>query len=251
MELQRLYPGGAPTTTEGAAAALQLHELAPPERPYVVLNMISTADGKATIAGRTGPIGQAADRSLFHDLRTQVDAVMVGAGTVRVERYGRLVRDPLRRERRREQGLEPDPLALVVSGRLDLTSDVPLLQDPESRVLILTASRGEVPGCAARVEYLRGPRHPLQLAPMLARLRQDHGIRSVLCEGGPALNSALIPEGLVDELFLCVSPKLIGGSDALTIVAGSALPEPVEMELLWCLESEGHLFTRWRVDRPA
>ncbi len=54
--------------------------------------MVSTADGRASIAGRSGPIGNRADRELFHGLRTAVDAVMAGAGTVRAERYGRIVR---------------------------------------------------------------------------------------------------------------------------------------------------------------
>src|ERR1700689_1510759 len=60
------------------------------ERPYVLLNMASTVDGRATIGGRSGPIGNRADHELFHALRTTVDAVLVGAGTVRAERYGRL-----------------------------------------------------------------------------------------------------------------------------------------------------------------
>ena len=97
-------------------------------RPYVLLNMVSTADGRATLGGRSGPLGGRADRELFHGLRTAVDAVMVGAGTVRAERYGRL--DPRRvaRRRRRERGLSEEPLACIVSGRL-----CPGQRDPAAR----------------------------------------------------------------------------------------------------------------------
>ncbi len=89
-------------------------------RPYVVLNMVSTADGRATLDGRSGPISDPADRALFHALRTAVDAVMAGAATVRVERYGRIIPDASRRARRVERGLSAEPLACIVSGRLSL-----------------------------------------------------------------------------------------------------------------------------------
>ena len=83
----------------------------------------------------------------------------------------------------------------------------------------------------------------------MAQLREDHGVRSVLCEGGPTLNSFLIAAGLVDELFLTLNPKLAGGADALTIVAGRSLVEPADLSLVSLAEGEGDLFTRWRVAR--
>ena len=82
---------------------------------------------------------------------------------------------------------------------------------------------------------------------LMARLRSEHGIRSVLCEGGPTLNSYLLAAGLVDELFLTLNPKLLGGAAALTIVAGRQLVEPAELELVSLAEGGGELFTRWRV----
>ena len=93
MRLRRLHPDAAVVTVDEVADSLRLTERAGAERPFVVCNMVSTADGKATIEGRSGPIGGDADRRLFHALRGQVDAVLVGTGTLRVERYGRLVRD--------------------------------------------------------------------------------------------------------------------------------------------------------------
>ena len=249
MDLTRLAASGSITPSE-AASELRLGDMAPPDRPYLVLNMVSTADGKATIEGRTGAIGNEADRQLFNHLRTQADAVMAGSRTVAIERYGRIVRDPALRETRRREGLEPDPLACLVSGRLALPGDVPLLQDPHSRVVIVTSSLDELPGCAARVEYLRLEPGTRQLAPALRRLRSDHGVRSVLCEGGPTLNSTLLREGLVDELFLSLAPKLVGGSRGSTIVAGEqGLPGTVELDLLSSLEAQGHLFLRYRVRR--
>jgi riboflavin-specific deaminase-like protein len=246
VRLERLYPTPGEATPDGLVSGLDLASRALPDRPYLLLNMVSSLDGKATLGGNTRGLSGDVDRALFHHLRTQADAVMVGAGTVRVERYGRMVRRPELREKRREQGLEPDPLAVIVSARLALPSDLPLLQDPDSRVVIATASDAELEGVAARVEYLRtGDDLPL----LMARLRADYGVRSVLCEGGPTLNAHLLAAGLVDELFLALSAKLVGGLEALTIVTGRALVEPLHLELLWLFEGDGDLFSRWRVRR--
>src|SRR3954468_7449997 len=132
MLLRRLLPDPGELTPEAATTGLCLGELAPPDRPYLVLNMVSTLDGRIAIGGRSGPIGDDADRELFFGLRTQTDAVMVGAGTIRTERYRRIVPKPERPEKREAEGLAPDPLAVVVSARLRLPPDLPLLQDEDS-----------------------------------------------------------------------------------------------------------------------
>jgi riboflavin-specific deaminase-like protein len=246
VRLQRLYPAPAMTTPEELASGLELGSRAPAGRPYLVLNMVSSVDGKATLGGNTRGLSSEADRVLFHHLRTQADAVMVGAGTLRVERYGRIVRDPALREKREREGLAPDPLAVIVSARLDLPPDLPLLQDPGSQVVVATAAEHELEGVRARVGYLRtGDDLPL----LMARLREEHGVGSVLCEGGPTLNAHLLAAGLVDELFLALSARLVGGLESLTIVAGRALVEPAPLELMWLVEGGGDLFTRWRIRR--
>jgi riboflavin biosynthesis pyrimidine reductase len=74
-------------------------------------------------------------------------------------------------------------------------------------------------------------------------------VRSVLCEGGPTLNSYLFAASLVDELFLTFNPKVLGGASALTIVAGRELVEPTEPDLVSVAEANGELYTRWRFPR--
>jgi riboflavin-specific deaminase-like protein len=252
--LRRLLPAGEPATAQQIADQLLLKTGAQPAhaRPYVMLNMVSTADGHASIGGRSGPISNQADRELFHALRTVVDAVMAGAGTVRTERYGRMIRDPDRRRLRRERGRSEEPLACVVSGRLTLPEDLPLLAAPEARVAIITASGASLAGAAAQVEYVRaGHDGMLDLPLALAELHERFAVRSLLCEGGPHLNSHLLAAGLVDELFLSLAPKLAGGDpargEALRIVAGPALGDPVELELREVLEFGSQLFARYGV----
>jgi riboflavin-specific deaminase-like protein len=259
LTLRRLLPPGDPATVDEIVDALKLQDRAgaPAERPdtqrpYTMLNMVSTADGRASIGGRSGPIGNRADRELFHGLRTAVDAVMVGAGTVRAERYGRIVPDERRRRRRSARGLSEEPLACIVSGRLSLPPDIPLLADPAARVAIVTPSAASLPETGAHVEYVRAQGDGrLDLPAALAELHGRFAVRTLLCEGGPHLNLELLEAGLVDELFLSLSPKLAGGEDAsgegLRILAGAELEHPVELELLGALESDSQLFLRYGV----
>jgi riboflavin biosynthesis pyrimidine reductase len=251
VALRRLLPEAGEVTADALVQELRAWEAAPPGRsgrpvrPHVAVNMVQTCDGRASVHGRTGPMSSLADRQLFHALRTRVDAVMVGAGTLRVERYGRMVPDAARREQRRAAGLEPDPLAIVVSGSLDLPADLPLLQDPASRVVIVTAAQGSLAGVRAQVEYLRSAAVDLPAA--LARLRGEHGVRAILCEGGPHLNASLLAQGLIDELFLTTVPALAGAAGALSIMDGAPLEAPLALSLRWMLAHEGELFARYAI----
>jgi riboflavin-specific deaminase-like protein len=254
LSLSRLLPPGPPATVERVVEELGLSELAAgtAERPYVLLNMIGTADGRASIGGRSGALGGQADKQLFHGLRTAVDAVMAGAGTVRAERYRRLVRDERRRQIRRERGLAEEPLACVVSKRLQLPPDIPLLSEDGARVVVITPSTETVSDLGAEVDYIRAERSgALDLSDALAQLRERLHVRTLLCEGGPHLNSQLLAAGLVDELFLSLSPLLAGddpAGEALRIVAGSSFQPPVALELVAAFEHDSHLFLRYRVN---
>lgn len=252
MTLRRLLPGPpAALTPDEAMAGLDLAARGPSGRPWVVLSMVSTLDGRAAVGGSSRPIGDAHDLALLLALRTQVDAVLVGAATVRAERYGPLVRDPARRARRVRAGLAPVPLAAVVAARPALPLDLGLLRDPDSRVLVLTPAPEAPPAVAARVEVARLGPGPLRPAEVLARLHDEHGVRSVLCEGGPRLNAALLAAGLVDELFLALAPTLAGGPENAIVAAAPGLGAPVELALVRLLEGEGALYARYEVRRPG
>jgi riboflavin-specific deaminase-like protein len=244
--VQLIHPERRAVTPEELATGLRLRELAPPDRPYLGINMVSSLDGKATLDWRTRGLSSDTDRRVFHQLRTQADAVMVGAGTARTERYGRITKSDELRQIRQNEGLVPDALAVVVSGRLDLPPDLPLLNEPDQRVVIATASADTLPGLTGDVEYARVGD---DLPRLMAYLREQHGVNSVLCEGGPTLNSFLFAADVVDELFLTLNPKLLSGSAALTIVAGRELVEPAEPGLVSVAEAGGELYTRWRFSR--
>jgi riboflavin-specific deaminase-like protein len=246
--MRRLLPDVAETTVADEVGSLELVSRALERRPYLITNFALTLDGRATISGRSGPIGSKSDTAMLVALRTRVDAVMIGAGTMRAERYGRVIGDPEKRARRERDGLSPDPLMVIVSGRLHLPWDASLFTDGHGRVLIATLSDAEPPECKTAVQVLRQEGN-LDLAALLERLRHEFGVRALLCEGGPHLHAELIAAGLVDELFVTHAPKLAGGAGP-GLVAG--LGERVrEVEIAWLLaeEATGELFGRYRIAR--
>jgi riboflavin-specific deaminase-like protein len=241
--VRRLLPEGSDTTVAEQLAGLDLAPLARDDRPYLILNFATTLDGRAAINGRSGPIGSATDTEMLQRLRTRVDAVMIGAGTMRAERYGRVVSDPDLRAYRERTGLAHDPLGVIISNRLELPWDAGLFTDGGGRVVVFTASDQEPPETATPVTVVRHP-DGVDLDRALEWLRNERGIRSVLCEGGPTLHGRLREGGLADELFLTIAPKIAGGEGPR--VLEGALPDVDVVELAWLLESESELFARYR-----
>jgi riboflavin biosynthesis pyrimidine reductase len=241
--VRRLLPDPGPTSIEEQLGGYRPWEEERDERPLVAVNFATTLDGRATIGGVSGPIGSATDSALLLALRTRFDAVMIGAGTMRAERYGRLVKDPARRQERERLGLSPDPLMVIVSGRLDLPWDAPLFTAGAGRILVFTASEAEPPPTGTPLEVVRHEPF-VDVVAALGHLRQECGVRALICEGGPGLHNQLQGAGLVDDLFLTIAPKLAGGQGP-RILEGD-LPGVTELELAWLLEERGELFARYR-----
>lgn len=252
MRIRRVLPDQADLDPVDALANLNLQALAPPDRPYVVANMVSSADGRATVGGRSGPLGTEADRAVFHSLRAQVDAVMAGTGTLRVERYGRIIREPEVRAARERAGLPGDALAVVVSRSGVLPLDIPLFAEPEQPVAIFVSAEPPPLDVDAQVTVTRLPAGASPLTAAFASLRSDFGVRALLCEGGPTVLGAMLEEDLVDELFLTLSPLLAGGAPAKHVVEGPPLSDaPIDLGLVELLESDDALFVRYRIKRPG
>jgi len=88
--MQRLLPDPGPTTVPQQLDAYRPWEQERDDRPFLAMNFVVTLDGRATIEGRSGPIGSDADTEMLVGLRERFDAVMIGAGTMRAERYSGL-----------------------------------------------------------------------------------------------------------------------------------------------------------------
>jgi riboflavin-specific deaminase-like protein len=245
MQFNRLLPEPGVLELSELREALTLPADAHTDRPYTFANFIESVDGRATLDGRSGPLSDPGDRAMFHTLREKVDAVIAGTGTLRTERYGPLIRDPEARERRARSGLDPEPLACVITRSGDVPTDIPLFTDQEARIVLFTAA--PAPAVPQHVEVVELDPGELTLTTALRYLGRQHGVRRLLCEGGPTLFGALLHEELIDELFVTIAPKLAGGGRGPTITSGPELADPARLRIRWLLQREQSLFARYEV----
>jgi riboflavin biosynthesis pyrimidine reductase len=202
---------------------------AAPDRPWLRVNMVSTVDGAATgDDGTSRSINNGADKVVFDLLRELSDAVVVGAGTVRIEGYA--------------VGRKP----LVVVSR---TGSVPPTQRGAGRGKVLMATVSTAPHLAQARELL-GDEQVLVLGSHrvdLARMKDElalRGYRHLLSEGGPHLLRDLLDQGVADELDTTLVPRLISGSHR-RITDGPPVDVPLRLSTL--VEDQGTLLARWLV----
>jgi len=246
--VSRLHPGPC---AELASDELYRDLALPEGDPYVALTMVATVDGKATIDGRAQPIGTDLDHLLMRRIRANVDAVMSGAGTLRAEGLDLSVPDDLA-ALRRERGLSDQPLAVIVTGSGVLPTDRRIFRSGQAVVVFVTeetpAERVRRLEAVADVRRVPGGGQP-DIRAVMAVLTGELGVRRLACEGGPNINVPLVHEGVADELFLTVAPKLSGGSTTLTILAGHELPIPdiPLLELVSVHLAGSELYLRYRL----
>jgi riboflavin biosynthesis pyrimidine reductase len=237
--LHRLDPGAQRSVSE-IVHALGLRS---GPGPRVMGVMIASIDGRATVEGRSAGLGHPADRALLRALRAGADAILVGSRTLRVERYARLLDDD-QRAARRAAGRPAHPLVVTVSRRLELPLEAPLLDEPGVRIVVATESQAAAPEIGAELSIQRFAAGSLTLAAVVERIAEQHGVRAVLCEGGPSLLRQLVAEQRLDDLLLTVSPLLAAG-EAPSILEGRGLPQPAEMTLRDVHRADDHLFLHY------
>jgi diaminohydroxyphosphoribosylaminopyrimidine deaminase/5-amino-6-(5-phosphoribosylamino)uracil reductase len=198
---------GALADEAGAVTAWWRHWIVR-SRPYVLLKLAASLDGRiATADGESRWISSAAARRWVHELRNRVDAVMVGAGTVRAD-------DPALTCRLRGGR---DPLRVIVDGRCAIGANAQVIRQ-RSRAQTIIATTVVAPVSKRRrlqragADVLVGPGRAgrVALEPLL-RVLAARGVVSVLIEGGGELAAAAIRERVVDRLLLVSAPLVIGG----------------------------------------
>ncbi len=243
--MRRLWPDPADVDDVHATVAAAPRPT-PADRPWLLVNMITSLDGAVTVDDRSAGLARPADRTMFSALRAVGDVVLAGAGTVRTEGYGPPRPSDATRAARTARGQAAAPRLAIVTRSLALDLTAPLFTEAEAPPYVLTCD--DAP--AARLEAARGVAEvvvagetSVDLALALAALHA-RGERTITCEGGPHLNADLLAADLVDEWALTLSPLLVGG-DSLRAVDGPAGVPPRELVLDWVLEGDGLLLTRW------
>ncbi|MBP7986497.1 MAG: dihydrofolate reductase family protein [Candidatus Microthrix parvicella] len=217
-------------------------------RPWTLANMVSSLDGKAALNGRSGKLGGPLDRVMFQAIRALADVVLVGAQTVRTERYGPIQLSQDLQSARSDAGMAPNPLLAVLSRTLSLPNDRGLLDAPEGLVLMTGADAPpdrirQAEDAGIRVEQLG--ESDSTVAAALDRLSET-GANVVLTEGGPSVLADIIEADRLDELCLTLAPRLLG--DGLNLIERSGL-EGRRWQLQHCWAADDDLYLSYQ--RPA
>ncbi|MGF3056803.1 dihydrofolate reductase family protein [Microbacterium sp. YY-01] len=241
--IDRLWPN-----PQGDLSDAELLETmrAPADEFRLSMNFISSVDGAVTRAGKSGPLGDAADKRIFDLLRYAAHAVLVGAGTVRIEGYGAMRLDEAAVQWREKAGLAQHPVFVLVSARLDLDPSSPVFTDAptqtpgESRPIIYTVAsaprdRWEALAQVANVVAVGDTAVDPQ------RIRADLAIRGlthVHAEGGPHLFGSFLAADAVDTLFLTLAPSVEAGLAGRIAVSPAATPHALSLRTVLRADSE-------------
>jgi len=250
--VRQLLPPQDPTTPVDLVDRYASDERpAPPDRPWVLANMVAGVDGATAVDGRSGPLGGPADRAAFTAIRAIPDVILVAAGTARAEKYGPPKTPDTIQRARVARGQAAKPRIALVTRKVDLDFDSELFSDPASRCLVVCpddAPDDRVAAASAVADIVASGHGGVDLVACLAHLRKL-GASVVLAEGGPSLLGQLVAADLIDELCLTLSPALVGGASARIVhgdaVAGGLAP----LRLDRVVEHDGVLLLRYLRDR--
>jgi len=196
---------------------------------------VVSVDGGVCHAGGSRPLQSAADEASFHALRAVADAVVVGAGTARVEGYGPVRPRPAGIAWRTRHGRPAAPPLVIVSQSLNLDPGARCFSGPAVVVTCQTAAARRRDQLAEVATVLVAGHDRVDLAVAFQELR-ERGLTRLLCEGGPQLLTSLLTAGLLDELCLTLTPLLLGSAPQLLT---EALGSPRRLELLHLIDGGG------------
>lgn len=219
---------------------------AEPDRAWVQVNFVASADGAVEVDTTSAGLSHAADRRVFLLGRDLADVILVGAGTARAEDYRGVVAGPKRLERRRRLGFTGVPPIAVVTRTADLDPASRLFTETAVPPIVVTTERADTAALeAAGAEVLRAGETDVDV-PRLLDLLAARGLRRIACEGGPRLFAQLVEADRVDQLCLTVAPMLVAGP-ASRIAAGP-VAVPRRLALASILVEDGFTLLRYRRD---
>lgn len=211
-------------------------------RPWVMLNMVSSVDGATALRGGATALNDADDRALFKALRAVADVVLVGAQTVRSERLGPVRMSDEMARYRNAAGLEGEPRLAILTKSLRLDIDDSVFSDPKRPPMVITEDGADGDRIGALSEVATVVQAPVLDGAGIIEAIGDAKV--ILCEGGPIVNSQLIAADLVDEINLTMSPLFAMGQSK-RIASGPELDPQTDLELDRILIGDRSLFLRY------
>jgi len=224
------------------------------DRPYVILNVAMTADGKTdTVFRRGASISSPLDRERVDRLRASCDAIMVGGRTITGDEPRLTIKSAALRAERLAHGMEENPVKVGVITNAILPVDSRFLVSGPARIIMFTTTQtdsgqiGRLFNQGVQV-FVMGERR-VDLKGALQCLKEQ-GINRLLVEGGGTLNEELLKQNLVDEISVYIAPLIFGGADAPTFANGAGLErhEAISLEQIRLEElADGGIVVYYRV----
>ena len=219
-------------------------------RSHIIVNMAVSVDGRINSRTRERfALGSEHDRRLMDVLRERADAVLIGAGTVRHDGHPMLLRYPDLVAKRKRRGESAHPVNVVLSGDLDLPVKRFFAGDATRRIIFTTrratAARIRKFQRVAEVVVLPG-KHPS--APRVVEELHKRGLKRLILEGGGEVHFPFAKAGLVDEWYITITPRLIGGRNAPSFLDGEGFVKKnhIELELVSLRRVKDELFLRYK-----
>lgn len=233
------------------------------KRPFVSLNMASSIDGKITTFEKEKVrFGSDEDRALMENLRSRVDAILIGKDTLIADDPPLLLRIPQYIEQRLQLKGAAQPINVAVSSTLDIPiEDSDFFLEKSTVKVVFTTKRAAPAKVACLRQYAEvvvlqeNEQGKVPLEQMVATM-VDLGIQHLLLEGGGTLNFAMLEANLIDEIYLTICPFVIGGYAAPTTFDGPGFPKASVRKLTLQehrLGQLGELFLKYTVqpERPT
>ncbi len=219
-------------------------------KPYVILNAAMTLDGKIATETGSSNISGKEDLIRVHELRKEVDAIMVGINTV-------IADDPRLTVHKIESKKEDNPIRVVVDGKGRIPIESRITNDDAPTIIAvsddyksdLTASDKYQVLKNKGVDFFFAGENQVDLAKLMNYL-YEKGVKTLMLEGGSTLNFSMIKDGLIDEIRICVAPMVVGGVTAISLFGGDGfmtMDENVKLELVDSFSCGKDLVLKYKV----
>jgi len=222
------------------------------KKPFIFINSAMSLDGKiSTSEKRQVKISNEEDMERVDRLRAESDAILVGSNTVAIDDPKLTVKSERLRKERVKKGLPENPLKVMVGSIKEIKFDSDFLDYGNAEKIIFTTEKEDSEKILrlmekARVFVLGKKRVDLK---KMVSILSDLGVKRIMVEGGGTLNFEMLKEGLVDEIYVAIAPKIFGGRNVPTLADGEGFKEGeiVDLELIDIEKLDEIIVLRYRI----
>ena len=225
------------------------------KRPFVTANFALTWDGRiSTRRGTPSDFSSPRDKRRLVEIRAKCDAVLVSAKTLAADNMLIGLPDEVLRAARVRRSQAPYPVRVLLTNSGRINPRLRIFEKDFSPIVIFSTRRMPAATRAAlagKADLWLHESATVNLGAMLATLREDYGVKRLVCEGGAQVFRSLLTADLVDELHVTFCPRIFGGKDAptLTGIAPAFFPQAIPLVLQKMDVVGDECFLRYRVQR--